>query len=138
MKKTLHIFLFLPLLIYGQINKKELIKKSFITNIGTVCEEVMPPTCAGYEKYLVLDFRKEDVLVIEKDISTCDKEEIQFQRKFRWKLIGDVLKINEIEATNSFLKEMTLKLTPEGLIGTKKIYSNKISIYKFEEIKKDE
>lgn len=139
MKRLVLIALFFSLLIYGQANKKKLIGKVFITKLESICEEVSPPDpCAGYEEYMILAFKENDVLVTEKQITSCDKETVSSQRKFTWKIKESeiIIKIPFKEKQNTVLKNFSLKLEKEGIIGIKKTYENKTVHYKFEEIKR--
>lgn len=62
-------------------SKKEIIGKSFISKIGSVCEETpIPVPCTGYEIFVELKFKKENVIIKEKGIDSCNK--LRFETKY--------------------------------------------------------
>ncbi|SFN50697.1 hypothetical protein SAMN05421741_106107 [Paenimyroides ummariense] len=52
--------------------KTELEGKTFITKIGSVCEETnVPDACAGYNTYFEITFNEQNAIIFEKGISSC-------------------------------------------------------------------
>ncbi len=122
----------------AQENKKNIANKTFIATVGSICEEVTPPSdCAGAMVYLVLKFDKNKVLITEKEISSCDKETIHYKVNYKWELINNTVKIykdlEEIRFT--YLENLLLILKEGKILGTRKIYDGRKVEYKFKQIK---
>lgn len=100
-----------------------------------MCQETTEPDlCAGQEIYLVLKFNKENITIIEKNISSCKKEEINY----KWELIGDNeikiwLKPEEIKYKS--IENMKFKTTDGIIIGYKMDWNNKKVEYVFNKLK---
>ncbi len=119
-------------------NKTDILtNKEYVSNIGYGCEETPEPNpCAGVQKYLILNFSKEQVLITEKDISSCGSEYITSKLKYKWELTQDsIIKIyskpEEIEY--KFLEGLVLKIENGKVIGNKKYSNNKIENFIFKE-----
>lgn len=75
MKKHLSftIVLFVHFWGFSQLNQ-EFVGKTFTGKIGFGCEETSAPNaCAGYQIFLEFKFKKYNVEIIEKNISSCGK-----------------------------------------------------------------
>ncbi len=107
-----------------------IINKTFIAKIGSVCEETPDDNpCAGYEIFLELNFTKKNSAVLEKEISSCDKESIREKLNYKWELLPNTeVKIHwdlEDFSYPEFVSGLTLKLEKETLVGYKK-YTERI------------
>ncbi|MCZ4244122.1 hypothetical protein [Pedobacter punctiformis] len=115
--------------------QSQIINKSFIAQIGTVCEETSEPNpCAGYNIYLLLNFEKEYVTIIEKNIRTCKTEDTKFHLKTKWILNKnrEVIFPDRDKLKNTFVENLSLKVINNTLIGYKPDWKKKIQEYKFE------
>lgn len=111
--------------------------KKFISLIETVCEETPDENpCAGYEVFLEVTFKEDDVFIVEKSISSCKQEEIYRTLNYKWKLIDNTLVIayDSKEIAYSYLKDIDLQIKKNKLYGYKKRMGAKQIEYKFEEL----
>ncbi|WP_109435326.1 MULTISPECIES: hypothetical protein [Aquimarina] len=116
-----------------------LINQTFISNIGSVCEETPEPDpCAGLEVYLILKFTKENISIVEKEISSCGSEYITSKLDYHWELIqNSEIKVHSIpkEIEYKFLKDLVLKIEDGKIIGYKKLWNKKTSRIEFKNTK---
>ncbi|MGG6231002.1 hypothetical protein [Tenacibaculum sp. SDUM215027] len=139
MKRLILFLLFtnLSLGVNAQNKADILTYKEYVSNIGYKCEETPEPNpCAGIQMYLILNFSKEQVLITEKDISSCGSEYITSILEYKWELTQDSIiriysKPEEIEY--KFLKDLVLKIENGKVIGNKKYWNNKIDKFIFKE-----
>lgn len=140
MKKQIIFLIFITsfLVLNSQNKSHVLINKTFTAKIGYVCEETHEPNpCAGLEVYLILNFTKENISIIEKEISSCGSEYITYKLDYKWELIqGSEIKIYSTpkEIEYKFLKDFVLNIESEKVIGYKKWGNKKIDRIEFEEI----
>ena len=131
-------FLFLTLSFNAQENQNLLVNKTFTAKVGSVYEETPNDNpCAGQEVYLVLKFKKEEVLVSEKYISSCGKESIIIIVNYKWELLKcNKIKIdvNPRRIEYTYLHKLTLELRNRQLFGKRK-NGNIISEYIFDSVK---
>ncbi len=121
------------------VSQQSLINKSFSAKVGYVCEETIEPNpCAGQQIYLVLDFKKKEVLVTEKYVTTCGEESITTIGEFKW----EINKGNEINILSkpedikySYIKGLSLNLINKELWGKRKEWNNEVTEYHFIKIK---
>jgi hypothetical protein len=135
-------FILWTLLLNAQENKNYLENNTFISKVGSMCEETnIPDPCAGAQIYLILMFKKEYVFISEKYISTCDKVEIIKIGCFKWGLSEnnevkidynpDINKVIEYEFNFSiFMDNLTFELIDNRLRGKEK-RKNKVIEYIF-------
>ncbi|WBX74466.1 hypothetical protein PG913_04530 [Tenacibaculum pacificus] len=134
-------FIFWSLILKAQEGKKHLENTTFISKVGSMCEETnIPSPCAGKEIYLILTFFKEKVAVSEKYISTCDEIEIVKIGNFKWNLSEknevninyntDTIIQNSEFNFSIYMNDFTFKLIDNQLIGEMKKY-NKMTKYFF-------
>ncbi|KAF9657917.1 hypothetical protein ABHQ57_08840 [Tenacibaculum sp. ZH5_bin.1] len=139
MKRLILFLLFINLFMNVNAQNKTdiLTNKEYVSNIGYGCEETPEPNpCAGVKMYLILNFSKEQVLITEKNISSCGSEYITSKLKYKWELTQDsIIKIyskpEEIEY--KFLKDLVLKIENDKMIGNKKYSNSKIENFIFKE-----
>lgn len=127
MKKQILFLICIHSYLASQAQNKDdhiLINQTFTATIGYVCEETPEPNpCAGLEIYLVLSFTKEEVSIIEKEVSSCDVEDITSKLNYKWELIQDSeIKIysNPKEIEYNFLEGLRIKIEDNNIIGYKK------------------
>ena len=124
----------------AQSNNDMLINQTFISMIGSVCEETPDDNpCVGLEIFLVLNFKEDNVSIIEKEVSSCGIENITSMLDYKWKLIQN----HEIKIDNDpkeieydFLKNLVIKVEQGKVTGyikrgnkiTDKIEFKKINI----------
>lgn len=114
----------MTLLMNAQGNQNALINRTFIAHVGSLCEETPDDNpCAGQEIYLVLEFKNEEVLIVEKHISSCNYELIVHIGNYKWALTHKNQVIidapsNKIEDT--YLKDLLLEFKNEKLLGKRK------------------
>lgn len=131
------IFLFINsfLLLQTQIESEFLINETFSSKVGYMCEETTDDDpCAGFEIYLVLKFSKEKVIIIEKEVSSCDTEQIASQLEYKWELTEDSeikMDINPKDIKYHFLKDLILKTENKTIIGYKENGSKNADRYEF-------
>lgn len=133
MKKTLTILILLVTL-YLNAQKEKISKKTYTAYVGSVCEEVdFTDSCAGYETFLVLKFKKDEVVVIEKNISSCNRETIVLNHNYKWKLINNEIQIafNKNEIKSSYFDDLKIEIRNNKIIGSKKAIGGKIIKYQF-------
>lgn len=129
------LFINLFLILNAQSEADFLINQTFSSNIGFTCEETIEPDdCAGSQIHLVLKFTKETVLILEKEISSCDEEHISSQLEYKWTVTKD----SEIEIdTDSkaieyhFLKDLVLKIENKTIVGYKENGTKKTDRFQF-------
>ncbi|WP_375239621.1 hypothetical protein [Aurantibacter sp.] len=110
------------------------VNKTFVSKIGTLCEEVEGDDfCAGSTIFLVLKFNKETVLAQEKYISTCDSVSVIPIGVFKWRLYQQNIVLENTEGT--FLENLKLEVVNDVLSGKRKNDNNKIiSYFTFKEV----
>lgn len=89
MKKQILFLLFINsfLGLNAQSDNDMLINQTFISMIGSVCEETPDDNpCAGLEIFLILNFNEDNVSVIEKEVSSCGIDNIISTLDYKWKL----------------------------------------------------
>ncbi len=110
--------------LHAQSKNDLLINKTFSINIGSVCEETPEPNpCAGFEIFFILHFTKNNVSVLEKNISSCDSEDIVSKLNYKWEFTkNSEIKIysNSKEIQYNFLKDLVLKIEKKKIVGYKK------------------
>ena len=139
-------FLFLSIFLNAQENKNYPENSTLISKVGTLCvETTIPSPCAGAEIYLELSFKKDEVEISEKHISTCDKETTINLGKYKWVLLeNNEVKIDynpsienyinqEIEFS-IFMKNLKFRINDGKLIGEKD-RNNRITTYVFMDTK---
>lgn len=133
MKKVILILLiFSTYFIFGQ---KSIIGEKFITQIGSICEEIPEPTeCSGSTDYLVLKFGEKYVDVIEKRLK-CNKEQILSKNNFIWRTVKGKINIQIPLNTNNnqslFIENLDLQIKNNQLIGYKEDWQKKKREYIF-------
>ncbi|NQX98227.1 MAG: hypothetical protein HRT73_10155 [Flavobacteriales bacterium] len=126
---------FTALSIKAQGKQYLLNNKTFLANVGLIWEETPDENpCAGQQVYLVLEFKEAKVLVLEKYISSCEKEEIIVIGNYKWILLGNnrvkiVADPKEIEDT--YFKKLILEFSNGQLLGTRINGDNSISEFIF-------
>ncbi|MCG8182464.1 hypothetical protein [Tenacibaculum piscium] len=134
-------FMFWSLILKAQEDKKHLENNTFISKVGSMCEETNRPSrCAGKEIYLILTFFKEKVVVSERYISGCNEIEIFEIGYFKWVLSEqNEIKIDYNPDTiftkaefnpSIYMNDFTFKLIDTKLIGEMKMY-NKMTKFFF-------
>lgn len=110
------------------------VNKTFVSKIGTLCEEVEgDDSCAGKTIFLVLKFDKETVLAQEKYVSTCDSVSVIPIGNFKWRLYQQNIALENTEGT--FLENLKLEVVKNVLSGKRKSDSNNIiSHFTFKEV----
>lgn len=137
---TLVFFLFINSLLALNAQSKDaiLIHQTFISKIGSICEETPDDNpCAGLEIHLILKFTKDNLSIIEKEISSCDEENISSRLSYKWKLTqNSEIKIdtNPQEIEYHFLKDLVLKIEDEKVIGYKKQGIKKMNKFEFNRV----
>ncbi|MEE9361220.1 MAG: hypothetical protein V3U92_01330 [Cellulophaga sp.] len=130
--------LLLTLSCKAQKNRSLLINKTFMANIGSICEETPDGyDCACIEIYLILNFTKEDISIIEKEISSCGTENITSKLIYKWELTQNFetkIVSNPNEIAHGFLKDLVLKVENEKIIGNKKRRNKTTDKIEFEKI----
>jgi len=116
-----------------------LTNKTLVANVATIYEEVVGNSdCAGGQLYLVLEFNKEHVAVLEKSISTCGEESITSLGNFRWKLLKTnnvIIEAAPEKMKYSYLNNLELKLSDGILLGKRKNDANELTNnYVFKEV----
>ncbi|MDM1298015.1 hypothetical protein HXZ94_05825 [Empedobacter falsenii] len=106
-------------LLFSQ-SKKEIIGSVYIDKIGSVCEETSnSKSCGGYEIFVELIFKKENVLIKEKGVDSCNKLRYQTNYLTSWtfrkpdKIIIKDFTVNSEETINNYV----LLLEQNSLIG---------------------
>ena len=128
-------FFFTALSIKAQRKQHILNNKTFLANVGSIWEETPDENpCAGQQVYLVLEFKEAKVLVVEKYISSCEKEKIIVIGNYKWILLGNnrvkiVADLKEIEDT--YFKKLILEFSNGQLLGTRINGNNSISEFIF-------
>jgi len=121
--------------VFAQNSREFIVDNAFVANIDSICEEVVgDDSCAGQEVYLVLDFSENDVIVTEKEISTCGKESISYTLKYKWKIEDNetiTLSSNFKETGPNFIKDLSLKIENKKLVG----YTKDTEVFNFKLIK---
>jgi hypothetical protein len=108
----------------AQLNEKILFNTEYISIVETICEETPKPNpCAGQEVYLILTFNPKTVDITLKRVSSCGKEYIQSEFKYKWKLENNnEIKIfsnpNDIKYT--CLENLKLIVEDKIIYGTKR------------------
>jgi hypothetical protein len=110
------------------------VNKTFISKIGTLCEEVDgDDSCAGKTIFLVLKFDKETVLAQEKYVSACDSVSIIPIGDFKWSLSQKNIVLENTE--NTFLENLKLDIIKNVLSGKRENDGNKhIGHFNFKEV----
>jgi len=123
--------------IFAQQAEVFLVDKTFVSNTDYICEltpEYDP--CAGLQSYLILEFTTNDVFVIEKDISGCGAEYINYNAKHKW-CLGTKMQIliqsEEEEMKYTFIKDLTLMVKDGVLVGYSKLNSESPKQFDFEQ-----
>ncbi len=136
-KLVVFIFLLMPFLINAQKKGKPLANKTFMINIGFICEETPDGNpCAGVDIYLVLHFTKMMVYAIEKEVSTCGEQTTLPIGEFMWKWEEgnkSTIEFNPKEVEGTPLENLTLQYYSGELVGEKLNENNSISKYLFYE-----
>ncbi len=107
--------------VQAQQTKENLLNKTFSAKVGSIYEETPDDNpCAGQQVFLVLQFSEKKVEVIEKNISSCNKETIVYKLEYSWKLKGQevVIFTKPEEVAYTYLEKLKLKLIAEKLLGT--------------------
>ena len=122
----------------AQNNNDILTKQSFITKTGSVCEETPDDNpCAGFEIFVILNFNKERVLILEKEVSSCGLEKITSKLDYKWRLTenGKInIYSNPKEIKYHFLKDLVLKIENKKIIGYKKREHKNTEKFEFDKI----
>lgn len=134
------LFLFINSFMTLNAQSKDAIltQQMFITKIESLFEETPKSNpCAGLEIYLILKFTKDNLSIIEKEISSCDEEHISSKLDYKWELTQDseiIIDSNPQEIEYNFLKDLVLKIENEKVMGYKKKGNNKIKKIEFNRI----
>ncbi|PKV51390.1 hypothetical protein ATE84_3475 [Aquimarina sp. MAR_2010_214] len=140
MKKQILFLLFINLFLglNAQSNNDILINQTFISMIGSVCEETPDDNpCAGLEIFLILNFSKNNVSILEKEVSSCGVENINYTLDYKWELIQNhEIKIynNPKEIAYDFLKNLVIKVENKKVIGYTKRGDKKTDKFEFKKI----
>jgi len=114
---------------------KNYLNKELMAKVGTIYEETPDDNpCGGQQTYLALKFIKEEVFIVEKYISSCDKESILIIGTYKWKLrCTKKIKIDYIqeEVKGTYTEDLSLELRDKQLIGRIKHLNGKIVEYTF-------
>lgn len=71
-------------MLFAQLNQ-EFVGKTFTGKIGFGCEETSSPnSCAGYQIFLEFNFKKYNVEILEKSISSCGKVSVRERFVTSW------------------------------------------------------
>ncbi|TCI91878.1 hypothetical protein [Tenacibaculum sp. M341] len=128
------IFILIVITIQAQKSDLNLLGNTFSANVNSVCEETPDDNpCAGEQIYIVVTFSEEEVKLIEKGISSCDKETYSYSFKYKWEFINNEIKIhsNPEEVKYTYLKKMRLILKEEELFGFITYDNGKVIEHKF-------
>jgi len=124
--------------ISAQKIENSLVGRTFVSNVDYICEvTVEPEPCAGLQVYLVLEFSKNKVVVIEKEISGCDDEYITFNQVYEWRIENTseiIIESKPREVEYAFVKGLILKIENSALVGYKELFSKETKEYNFEEL----
>jgi len=85
----------------------------------------------------VLEFKKEDVFIVEKYISSCDEESTLIIGNYKWTVLdNNKIKIaaNPKKIENTYMEYLTIELNNEQLLGKRKKWNNSISEYTFKDV----
>ncbi len=122
-------------IINAQLDKNLTLNTEYISIVETICEETSEPDpCAGQEVYLILKFKKKEVYITQKMVSTCGEEYIQSEFKYKWKLENNnEIKIfsepKEIQYTG--LENLKLTIEDKIIYGHKNNENNQSEKYVF-------
>ncbi len=128
------IFILLAITIQAQKTDINLLGNTFSANVNSVCEETPDDNpCAGEQVYVVVTFSEEEVKLIEKGISGCDKETYSYSFKYKWEFKNNEIKIhsNPEEVKYTCLKKLRLILKEEELLGFITYDNGKVMEHKF-------
>lgn len=116
-------------------NSKLVLNKTFKTVLGSVCEETnTPQPCAGYTVFLELSFRKDFVLVNEKNENACGvRSENKYKSKYSVK--GNIVKVEKLTRYGEPLNIKELMYTKNSLVGKATEVDRVATEYVFEEVK---
>ncbi|MET3036165.1 hypothetical protein ABXT08_08690 [Chryseobacterium sp. NRRL B-14859] len=118
-------------------SQADLADKSFQAVIGSVCEETsQPDPCAGYMIYLLLNFKKDQVSITEKNVRSCSAS-VRYQINAGWKSEpdGKIILSYPDKLPGHFLEGFRLQYKGKQLIGYKKDWQGQMVEYKFEPVK---
>lgn len=116
-------------------NSEIVLNKTFKTVVGSVCEETnTPQPCAGYTVFLELSFRKDYVLVNEKNENDCG---IRSENKYKtnYSVNGNIVKVEKLTRYGEPLKIEQLLYANNSLTGKTIDQDQSGTEYVFEEIK---
>ena len=90
MKKQIIFLIFITsfLVLNSQNKSHALINKTFTAKLDMYVKRLLSQNpCAGLEVYLILNFTKENISIIEKEISSRGSEYITYKLDYKWELI---------------------------------------------------
>lgn len=141
---TRNICIVISLLICFLSNAQEMknhLNKELTANVGTLYEETPDNNpCAGSQIYLTLLFDQEKVCVSEKEISTCEKENISEIGSFNWQLLENNridIGFDPQKIKYTYAKTLSLELKNDTVIGKIIHLNGTTSEYIFKEHNKD-
>lgn len=139
MKSRTLIFLFLSIVftIRAQDEQQSFNNTIFTAQVSSVCEETPDDNpCAGYDIFLTLRFNNDEVVLIEKNISSCNEETIAASFIYNWELkeenIHVYTKPDDIKYT--YFKTLELVYENNKIIGSIKHDNGKTKVYSFLEL----
>jgi len=123
MIKIIVITLFLSIHIPAN-TQPEIVGKTFITQIGSSCKEVIgDDSCAGLKIYMELYFEENDVDVIEASVNSCGERTTEMIDGFPWHWAKDkhwTIVFGDPERTkHTIIENIRLTMQNDLLIGEK-------------------
>lgn len=109
---------------YSQNSRDFLVNKTFVSEIGSICEETPDDNpCAGLTEYATLEFKRNSVKIIEKQVSSCDSTYINTKLECNWRVNSKnevKLNVKPKEIKYKFIEGLRLKIKNDTLFGYKK------------------
>ncbi|MHA7058813.1 hypothetical protein ACWGOQ_0016430 [Aquimarina sp. M1] len=123
MKLTTIILLFN--ICVSAIAQPEIINKTFIAKIGSICEEFSgDAVCAGQDIYIILQFYPGHVIVIEDRVDSCGATTSELIDGFQWSWIKNkhwVISFRNVERTQNTILENIRFIVRNGMIIGEKL-----------------